>query len=529
MGSTGVRTLRTDASRALVSTKLRIEFLPMVVALVVAFSPACGGGTSTSKVGSTLTIAEPLSPPSLDPATGANENSDYFNLAYDPLIILQPDGTFKPGLALKWSYAPGNKSFSITLRQGVRFSDGDTLDAAAVKGWLEHALSLPGGRATTYFSALKSIDVTGPLALTLNFSSPTPLLELAFSQLLEMGMIGGPKAVAANSLATDTDGAGPYMLDKASSVTGDHYTYVPNPNYWNKSSVYWKKVVLKTITNPNTTLDALRTGQVQVAVGQPVTSIDSAKSAGLKYVAPLTLLMGLSLNDRSGTIAKPLGDVRIRQAINYAIDRRAVANVIAAGYGRPTAQMAIHGDDSYDPALDNRYPYDVAKAKELLTAAGYPNGFSLAVDAANVVGEDTLGQALAGQLANVGIKVQLDVKSDVGVYFQSFGKYPVATLAFGRLPAAIDYQILYGPGASLFNPFKSTNAELSRLYEQLIAAPSDQAPSIARKMQQIVVEEAWFAPVLASPLVDLYRSEIAGVTSTDFRVQEYTTEIRPAG
>jgi len=121
------------------------------------------------------------------------------------------------------------------------------------------------------------------------------------------------------------------------------------------------------------------------------------------------------------------------------------------------------------------------------------------------------------------------VKSDVGVYFQGFGKYPVATLAFGRLPAAIDYQILYGPGASLFNPFKSTNAELSRLYDQLIAAPSDQAPSIARKMQQIVVEEAWFAPVLASPLVDLYRSEIAGVTSTDFRVQEYTTEIRPAG
>lgn len=522
--------LRTNGVTAASFSRRRIAVFPAVLAVVAILSAACGGGgASNTKVGSTLTIAEPLSPPSLDPATGANENSDYFNLAYDPLIILQPDGSFKPGLALKWSYAPGNESFSMTLRPGVKFSDGDALDAAAVKGWIEHAMALPGGRATTYFSALKSIDVTGPLALTLNFSSPTPLLELAFSQLLEMGMIGGPKAVEANTLATDTDGAGPYMLDKTSSVPGDTYTYVPNPNYWNKSAVYWKKVVLKTITNPNTTLDALRTGQVQVAVGQPVTSVDSAKSANLKYVAPLTLLMGLSLNDRSGVLAKPLGDVRVRQAINYAIDRSAVAKLIGAGYGRPTEQMAIHGDDSYDPALDNRYPYDIAKAKALLAEAGYPNGFTLPVDAATVVGEDTLGQALAGQLANVGIKVQLDVKNDVGVYFQGFGKYPAATLAFGRLPAAIDYQILYGPGASLFNPFKSTNADLSRLYEQLLAAPSDQAPSIARQMQQIVVDNAWFAPVVASPLVDLYRGEIAGVTSTDFRVQEYTTEIRPAG
>jgi len=529
MGTIVERALRADGSGASKSTGRRIAFLSLAVAVVVAFSTACGGGGPTSKVGSTLTIAEPLSPPSLDPATGANENSDYFNLAYDPLIILQPDGTFKPGLALKWNYAAGNKSFSITLRSGVKFSDGDVLDAAAVKGWIQHALALPGGRASTYFGSLTSIDVTGPLALTLNFSSPTPLLELAFSQLLEMGMIGGPRAVAANNLATDTDGAGPYMLDKASSVPGDTYTFIPNPNYWNKSNVYWKKVVLKTITNPNTTLDALRTGQVQVAVGQPVTSVDSAKAAGLKYVAPLTLLMGLSLNDRSGTLSKPLGDVRVRQAINYAIDRTAVAKLIGAGYGRPTAQMAIHGDDSYDPALDNRYPYDVAKAKELLAAAGYPNGFMLAIGSASVVGEDTLGQALAGQLANVGIKVQLDVKNDVGDYFGAFGKYPVVTLAFGRLPAAIDYQILYGPNASLFNPFKSTNSGLSGLYDQLLSAPSDQAPSVARQMQQIVVEEAWFAPVVASPLVDLYRNEITGVTSTDFRVQEYTTEIRPAG
>jgi peptide/nickel transport system substrate-binding protein len=501
----------------------------LLVAALLSSVSGCTGSASGARVGSTLTIAEPLSPPSLDPATGANENSDYFNLAYDPLIVLQPDGSFKPGLALHWSYGPRNESFSMTLRPGVRFSDGTAMDAAAVKTWIEHDLALPGGRATTYFSALESVEVTGPLALTLTFSAPTPLLELAFSQLLEMGMIGSPKAVQANSLATETDGAGPYMMDKASTVTGDHYTYVPNPYYWNQGAVHWKKVVLKTITNPNTVLQALRTGQIQVAIGQPVTSLNAARSAGLKYVAPLTLLMGLLLSDREGALARPLGDVRVRQAINYAIDRNAVAKVIGSGYGRPTDQMAIPGDDSYDPGLDKRYSYDPAKARQLLAAAGYPRGFSLSVVSSNVVGQDTLGQALAGELANVGINLDLDVKTDVGDYIQNLGRHPAATLAFGRLPAATHYQILYGPNASIFNPFKSTNPQLSILDDQLIAAPADRAPAIARQMQQVVVDQAWFAPVVAAPLVDLYRGEITGVVSSDYRVQEYTTEIRPAG
>lgn len=513
----------------------------LAIAALALSAVGCGSGGSTAvsngngggsgAAGDTLTIATPNVPASLDPATGANENADYFDLAYDPLIVQAADGTFKPGLATSWKYGARNMSFSITLRPGVKFSDGTPLDAGAVKTWINHAMKLPGGRAPTYLKHLESIDTVGATQVKLTFSEPTPLLELTFSQRLEMGMVGSPKAVAAKTLDTATAGAGPYKLDKSQTVTGDHYTYVRNPHYWNKGAVHWKRVVLKKIDNPTVALQALKTGQVQIAKDQPVTSIDSAKRAGLKSVAPQTLLMGLSLLDRTGKLAKPLGDLRVRQAINHAIDRRSVAAVIGAGHGSPTAQMAVPGDDSYDAALNEIYPHDPVKAKQLLAQAGYAKGFTLPAVATTIVGQDKLGQAIAGQLSNVGINLKLDVKPAVADYIKrmSAARAPSATLAFGRLPATINYQLLWGPDAATFNPFKTVDARLDDLNRRLSAAPTAQAPAIARQMQALTVRQAWFAPVVSTPLVVLYRPQVTGVTAAQERPVVYTPEIAPRG
>lgn len=506
--------------------------LGMALSACGASSGSAAGATSSATSGDshggTLTIATPSSPPSLDPATGANEYSDYFNLAYEPLIIQAANGEFEPGLAESWEYGPENKSFKITLRSGLMFSDGTPVDAKAVKTWIDYELKLPGGRGPTYLESLESIDVTGPLSLTLDFSAPTPLLELVFSQVLEMGMIGSPKAVAAESLATTTAGAGQYMLDSKATVTGSEYVYVPNPHYRSKQDVHWERVVVKTIASPTAALQALKTGQIQVAKDQPATSISAAESSGLKDVAPLTLLMGLSLMDREGKISKPLGDPKVRQAINYAIDREAVANVIGAGKGEAITQMAVEGDDSYDPALDRSYPYDVEKARELLAEAGYQNGFTLRTLSVAAVEQDKLAQALAGQLEKIGVTLEVDVRSDDYITQMASGKYPVATLSFGRLPAAIDYTLLWGPNAALFNPFKTTSSKLESLDRQLNAAPAEEASTIAKQMQAFTVEEAWFAPVVATPLVVLYSSGVTGVNATSQRNVIYTTEIEPA-
>jgi peptide/nickel transport system substrate-binding protein len=528
------------------SGKPRLRRLPLraltvvavgVVAMGAALS-ACGSSNDSATAsgsggggkGGTLTIATPSAPPSLDPATGANEYSDYFNLAYEPLIIEAPDGSFKPGLAESWKYGPHNESFEIKLRPGAKFSDGTAVDAKAVKTWIEHAMKLPGGRAATYLEALKGVDVTGPLSVNLEFSAPTPLLELVFSQNLEMGMIGSPKAVAAGNLDTTTAGAGEYMVDPKSTVTGSEYTYVPNPHYTGKQPVHWEKVVIKTIASPTAALQALKTGQIQLAKDQPPTSLAAAESGGLQNVAPVTLLLGLNLLDREGKVS-PLGDPKVRQAINYAIDREAIAGVIGAGKGEPIDQMAVEGDDSYNASLADHYAYDPEKAEELLAEAGYPKGIKIKALAATVVEQEKLGEAIAGQLEKVGIDLELDVRPNTDDFFTKLGsdEYPAATIGFGRLPAAILYKLLWSPNAVPFNPFATKSPQLAKLNTELGAASGAESTKIAQEMQAYTVEEAWMAPVVAVPLVDLYSSDLTGVNATTQRNVIYTPEIEPAG
>jgi peptide/nickel transport system substrate-binding protein len=431
-------------------------------------------------------------------------------------------------LALSWKYGDGNKTFSMTLRPHVKFSDGTSFNAAAVKIWIRHEIATPGGLASSVFANLKAIDVTAPLKVKFVFSAPEPDLELDLSQVLEMGMVGSPKAVAAKTLATATDGAGEYELDASQTVTGDHYTLVPNPHYWNKSAVHWKKVVIEVITNPTAALQALQTGQVQVADAQPVTSISAAKSAALKFIAPPELIEGLTLSDRAGTLVPALGNIKVRQALNYAVDRTALAQLVGSGYGTAIDQFAVPGDDSYDPALKNAYPYDPAKAKQLLAAAGYPNGFTFTLDTTSLVGESTLAQAVQGELASVGVTVNLDNPSVESEYTTKLATDPAATIGWGRLPAFLDEEFLYGPSATQWNPFKSTSPQLTTLFNKLATAPPTKTAVYARKIQDFISTNAWFVPIAATPLVYLYSPKVTGVTATNQRGTEYAVEIKPA-
>lgn len=507
--------------------------LALVVAGAAAAACSNNGGTASlsgsgSAKGGTLTVASPSAPTSLDPAVGQPSDEKYSDLAYTPLIVQGANGKFTPGLAESWSYGPNNESFTITLRPGVKFSDGTPLTASAVKTWLQHEMK-PGNGGASYLTNLKSVDVTGPLTVKLTFSKPTPDLEMVFGQTLALGMIGSPKAVTAGTLAKTTDGAGPYMLDAPATVAGATYTYVPNPNYYDKTAQHWNKVVVKVISSPTSTLQALQSGQVQVAMDQPVTSVPAATKSGLKSVDPLTLLLGLGILDRDGKVSKPLANVQVRQALNYAINRPALAKVLGSGYGTPISQMAAPGWDSYDAALEKAYPYNPAKAKQMLTAAGYPNGFTMPVVSVAAVGQDVLVNALQGQLSQVGITVKPDITSNTGSYFQamSSGNYPAATLSFGRLPAAFDYADLYGPTAA-FNPFKTASTQLTALDGKLNAAPASAEPNIAKQMQALLVSQAWFVPVAATPLVVLYNSSVTGVNATEQRNVVYMTEIKPA-
>ena len=515
---------------------LRLMAMTGTLAALSLGLAACAGGnatvkTSTAPVPSALTIADTAFPPSLDPASGQNAYNQYFDLAYDPLIVQKADGSFAPGLATSWQYGPRNESFSLVLRPGVKFSDGTPLTASAVKTWIQHELKLPGGFAPTYLGALTSIDVTDPTHLTLRFSRPTPQLPLVFSQLLEMGMIGSPQAVAANTLATRTDGAGEYVLDPAQTVAGDHYTYTPNPHYWNPGAIHWKKIVIRYITSPTTTLQAMQSGQVQFAVQQQVSSIPAVKQAGLNVTMPLQTFYGLSINDRTGKIVPALGKVQVRQAINDALNRQAINQAVFGGYGQPDDQSAIPGDDGYVPSLASRYTYDPARAKQLLAEAGYPHGFSMRILDVKALGFDTLAQAISGELAAVGITAIPVDASNIGDYFGKLvsGQYEASILGFGGLPGYFLYGLLFGPGATQFNPLKTRSSVLDSAYQSLLPLSAAQAARYSQEMVSYVTNQAWFAIAVSTPFVAFGAKGIDGSQAqTNGRREWYLPELYPA-
>lgn len=492
---------------------------------------SAGSGTTAASVGSTLTIADTAFPTTMDPGGGQNAYNQYYDLAYDPLIVQTVSGGFAPGLATSWSYGPDNESFSFTLRTGVKFSDGTAFNAEAVKAWIQHERKVPGGAGLTYLANLTTIDVTGPAKLTLHFSKPTPQLPFVFSQALEMGEIGNPKQATGNYLATHTDGAGEYVLNASQTVAGDHYTFTPNPYYWNPKAIHWKKIVIRVITNPTTTLQAMQAGQVQFAVQQQVSSIPTAKADGFNVTMPLQAFYGLAINDRAGSIVPALGKVQVRQAINYALNREALNKAVYAGYGQPNDQPALPGDDGYNPSLASRYTYDPAKAKQLLAAAGYPHGFTMHILDVTALGFDTLAAAISGELAAVGINAVPVAAANIGDYFGKLasGKYETSILGFGGLPGYFLYDLLIGPDATQFNPLHTKSSVLTNAYNALLPLSASAAGKYSQAMVSYVTNQAWFAIAVSTPFVAFGVKGIAGSNAqTNGRREWYLPELHPA-
>jgi ABC-type transport system substrate-binding protein len=494
--------------------------LALVCCLVAA---GCGGGSTASKgttgkpiPGGTLTVAVQSAPNSLDPGTVDAAFSHFTGLAYDPLIYQASDGSLQPDLATSWKFVgSGNRQLDLTLRSGVTFSDGGTLTAAGVKSSLDYASKAPGAQAS-YLGSVKSIDVTGPMSLSIKLSTDNPMLPNILDQYSGVGQIISPKALTkpkSLSVSSTSAGAGPYVYDPGASVAGDHYTYDASKGYFEPARQHYKKIVLRVIANQQAAANALKTGQVDAVVGGDPSVANQVKAAGLNVTSVPFVWQGLDLLDRDGEVSKPLGDVRVRQAINYAIDRPTVAKAVLGDYGVPTNQVVVQGADGYSAAGATKYNHDPAKAKQLLSEAGYPNGFTLPVLAIKFAGIDTMAEAMQSQLAKVGITVKLTTVTDANTYVAeaTSKKFPAMAVGYGAQPIYLEGQGLFLPTAAVFNAFKSSSPMLSSLYEQAAAAAPAHRADLDRQIQDFLIDNAWFAPVAFSPVLYFSRANLGGL------------------
>lgn len=473
---------------------VRLGFL--VGAFAIALVCGAWGSSSSSfartSKGTVLTMGESSPPADLTPATGGDiERSDLF--AYEGIFNWSFSGKAVPGLATSWKYLPSkpaNEVFEFTLRHDARFADGTPVTAQAVRTYLEYvAKHAPGG--DFYLGVPAWVHTSGKWTVILRVKTPNPLIPYALSNFNPgPGHVASPRCVAHPSRLTSGDcGAGPYMLDNKATVTGSKYIWVKNPYYYNKAKQPWSKIVVLVIPTPSSMLEAMKTGEVDLAQGD-VSTARAAKADGFKVLAAPTYNAGLFLNQK-GT-DDPLANLQVRQAMNYAINRPLLASTFG---GIPTDE--VRTDGGYDPAFARYYSYNLAKAKSLMAAAGYSQGFTLDTISYGPYGTQgtPLVQAEASQLAAIGIKLNITPQATEGAWGTAYGLHPsVYQAPFGVDFTPVYYGILMAGKASGW-----TDPTIDHLEQESLVAPPATAYKYWQKISARVVTQAYELMTLTTP------------------------------
>jgi peptide/nickel transport system substrate-binding protein len=448
-----------------------------------------------------LTVGSAFSPLSMDPALSGNGRAGVHLMpAYEPLVRTKADGMFEPALATAWEMPPDIKEATFTLRQDARFSDGEPVNAEAVKASVEYFVGKKGPFSAN-LATLKEIQVLDPYRVKFRLSEPQPNLISLFDACFPSADIISPKALATpDQLGTQTFGAGPYKLDSAATITGKSYSYVPNEFYYDKSRIVWDKIVISVFEDQNSGIQALKAGQLKLLVSDPFTANSNAANLGpdLRIISDPVAWTGLIIVDRDGIVQPQLKDLRVRQAINYALDRKLIVKALFGKFAEPTDQLQGRGFVGYDEADEARYPYDQAKAKALLADAGLANGFELNVGNVNNTLSTFLTQVVAAQLKKVGIQVKSVEYQNFGAMNNAARQHGFATLIFNSNsgpPNLAKFQTL-GPHSSL-NFYNSEDPTLTKLIADASVLPMDKADAAWKAVYARVVELAWFAPIAA--------------------------------
>ena len=522
----------------------RLRTAGLVVAaglLAAACSSGSGSGTTTNTAAkTTVTISNEngaLWTCGFNPLLGSDQLLS-FGFVYEPLVYVNPlqNGKTTPMLATSWTWGAGNKSLTFTIRKNVKFSDGTPLSAADVVYTFNlmkkyPALDLPG-----VWSVLSSVTQTGSDQVTMNFNQTavpdfyyiadqTPILPQHI-----WSKVANPVTYADGHPV----GTGPYVVNPC---TSQNVTYTANPHYWQPGLPKITKVEYPAFTSNNTANDQLATGQAQWG-SQYIPAIKAfytSKNPNFHYWFPPTVNVSLVPNLTNSLLA----NVKVREAMSYAIDRAKVSNIGESGYEPPANQAGIVTptfSSWLDSSLATKYPYgyDPAKAKQLLAAAGFKLG-------SDGIMANSKGQKLAFSVINIGgysdwvasmQVIQQNLKA-VGI---SLTPDNLTNTAFAAALYAGKYQLAYydqqsfgpGPYYELRNWLDSANtAPIGKTaasnYERYINPATDklihsyaatssaaQQHAIVNQLQQVMLSQLPIIPVVEA--VSWYQYDTSNLT-----------------
>ena len=376
-------------------------FLSAGLATVVALVCTTPALAQTKK--DSLILAMTLEPPGLDPTAGAASAIAEVTLynVYETLTKVNADSKITGLLAESWTPSADLKTWTFKLRTGVKFHNGEPFNAASVKYTMERAAAKDStNKDKPVFANIERIDTPDASTVVLNLKNGNP--DLLFQLGQATAIMVEPKSVATNN--TQPVGTGPYKLEswsRGSSVTLSRWD-----GYRNAKDVKLKRVVMRFISDPAAQVAALMSGDVDVFPRVSAARSLQAFQSNKKF----QVLIGgsraktiLAINNKR----KPLDDVRVRRAIAAAIDRKAVIEGAADGFGVPIGSFYVPGAPGYIDTTGIN-PFDQAKARALLHQAGVNVPLELTMKLPPTPYARQGGEVIAAQLAKVGINAKIE-------------------------------------------------------------------------------------------------------------------------
>jgi len=463
-----------------------------------------------------IAFADPLS--SLDPQLNNYAGDRSADLHFWDLLVENNYNKLQPGLALSWKNLDA-KTWEFKLRPNVKWQDGKPFTAEDVIFSYQRARNVPGSLATFagYLRTVESVSAKDPLTLVIKTNIPNPDLPLNLASIHIVSKHVGEKASTENyNSGAAMVGSGPYKW--ISYTPGERIDMERNNGYWGARPL-WDKVNYRYISNAAARTAALLSGDVDVIDKVSVADLTRLRqSSNVKvfaYDGLRVLLLQptfrdgpnpyISDNNGKPLEKNPLLDVRVRQALSLAINRKAIIDRILQGAATEANQWMPADTFGYNPDIKN-IPNDVVAAKKLLAEAGFPQGFKLTITVPNErypQAPETM-QAVAQFWTRIGVKTQVEVLPWAS-YAARAGKneFAMSVLAWGNGTGEASYALVNvlatvdtkkGLGASNWNHYSNPAIDKALLdsTEEFDGAKRE---AILRNAAKIISEDAGIIPL----------------------------------
>lgn len=497
-----------------------------VTMLATAVLSGCTGGTNQSSednsskehtYGGSVVVGVQQDIDSLDPhkATAAGTKEILFNI-FEGLVKPDENGNLINAVASDYTMSDDGRVYTFTIRDGIKFHNGNAVTVNDVKYSLERASGLLDG--TVLISALKkiqSVDIIDDKTVKVTVDSASA--EFIYNMTVAIIPEGSGEQEASQPVGT-----GPFKF--VSYTPQQNIVVEKNADYWQSGLPYLDKVTFKIVTSSDTALLELQGGSIDIY--PYLTDSQKAEIEGLFNVKSATsnVLQGLFLNNN----VEPLNNVKVRQAINYALDRESVNSFVAGGTGELISSAMLPTLKNYYVDLNSVYgsTANVEKAKQLLSEAGYPNGFDLTITVpSSYEFHMETAEVVVEQLKAVGINAKINAVewsswlSDVynGRKYQS----TICGITCDLTPGYLLNRFVSDSAKNFVN---FNNKSFDEIYSKILTSTKQtEIEEYYKELQKILCDEAGSAFIMACPLTIAINKKLDGYKFYPVYVQDMST------